>query len=443
MVEPNSRNSPRSAALTGRQRWFQSQWLEIDRALRDGATLAQRRDQPLLDQWVLAGRQRELRAARSVVAWLAGGIPDGRPEPIEQAAAIPPENPQIQTQSSPPPIPPDDDNRAAPQSIDLTLWRSTLFDQAVERLTVDRLVNLTGAPLELDILHPDRRRELLALVLRRIERGLDEIRRERLRGEPLAARREALLQGWWMQLLEDFLADWLGGAAARSPAGSSARSPVVQRDRLLADWPIIMEDILHRAVAIEALIDHLLWGVPLVVDGVTAEAGTAAALDRASALLHNLTLCLACAVVQPILNRYSDAEPLKLALFDRRWLPTREVERFRNDLAWKYRVQRWVNDPKAIYESRYWLLTASDRGIITLPIYAPRNQEWRDLSGVPLGLTLLIEARDAIAPRVRSTVTLAGRGALMVLQAIGRGIGFIGRGIIQGLGDALDRRKNS
>jgi hypothetical protein len=29
----------------------------------------------------------------------------------------------------------------------------------------------------------------------------------------------------------------------------------------------------------------------------------------------------------------------------------------------------------------------------------------------------------------------------MVLQAIGRGLGFIGRGIIQGLGDALDRRK--
>ncbi|HEY9690045.1 MAG TPA: hypothetical protein V6D46_08615, partial [Coleofasciculaceae cyanobacterium] len=258
MVDPNSRNPPRSTALTGRQRWFQSQWLEIDRALREGTTLAQRRDRPLLDQWVLAGRQRELRAARSVVAWLAGGIPDGRPEPIESATAIPPESPQIQTQSSPAPIPPDDDNRAAPQSIDLTLWRSTLFDQAVERLTVDRLVNLTGTPLELDILHPDRRRELLALVLRRIERGLDEIRRERLRGEPLAARREALLQGWWMQLLEDFLADWLGGRAARSPAGSPARSPVVQRDRLLADWPIIMEDILHRAVAIEALIDHLL-----------------------------------------------------------------------------------------------------------------------------------------------------------------------------------------
>jgi len=243
--------------------------------------------------------------------------------------------------------------------------------------------------------------------------------------------------------LEDFLADWLGSAGGRSPAGSPAGTPLVQRDSLLADWPIVAADILHRAVAIEALIEHLLWGLPLVVDGVTAEAGTAAALDRASALLHNLTLCLACAVVQPILNRCGDAEPLKLALFDRRWLPTREVERFRNDLAWKYRMQRWVNDPKAIYESRYWLLTASDRGIITLPIYAPRNQEWRDLSGVPLGLTLLIEARDAIAPRVRSTVTLAGRGALMVLQAIGRGIGFIGRGIIQGLGDALDRRKNS
>jgi hypothetical protein len=146
-------------------------------------------------------------------------------------------------------------------------------------------------------------------------------------------------------------------------------------------------------------------------------------------------------VVQPILNRYGDREALKLALFDRRWLPTREVERFRNDLAWKYRVQRWIDDPKAIYESRHWLLTASDRGIVALAIYAPRNQEWRNLGGVPLVVTLSIEARDAIAPRVRATATLAGRGVMLLLQAIGRGIGFIGRGIIQGLGDALDRRR--
>ncbi|OCQ99307.1 DUF3685 domain-containing protein [Limnothrix sp. PR1529] len=495
----------RPPALSNRQRWFQSQWLEVDRALRDGATLAQRRDRPWWDQWVLAGRQRELRAARSVLGWLAGGIPDpsinldptnldptnldptnrggsgwdpeddtassasvlnsplgrsatrpiNRPptQPANSAANqaagganpsanAPPNRPigsgAIDSSRNPPPPPEDPASGSTPTALDLTLWRSTLFDDAVARLTVDRLVNLTGSPLEIEILHPDRRRELLALVLRRVERGLEEVRRDRLRGDRLLAQQEALLQTWWVQLLDDFLGDWL---TERSTLRSGSGALRLQRDRLLQDWSIVATDILNRAVELGPLLEHLLWGLPLTVDGVTVEAGTGAALDRASALLHNLVLCLACAVVQPVLNRYGDREGLKLALFDRRWLPTREVERFRNDLAWKYRVQRWVSEPKAIYESRYWLLTASDRGIVALPVYAPRNQEWRALSGVPLGVTLLIEARDAIAPRVRATVTLAGRGALMVLQAIGRGLGFIGRGIIQGLGDALDRRK--
>lgn len=399
--------------LTGRQRWFQSQWLAIDQALRETALLTHQAEQSWLDRWVLAGRQRELRAARRLVSWLAGGMPVGlAPEP-------PPEPAQPEP---PPPITDRPVPRNPPQAIDLALWRSTLFDQAVARLVVDRLVNLTGTPLELDILHPDARRTLMALVVRRLERGLETARSAGWRGDRWTTEREALLQRWWQDLLTDFAGDW------------------VAADRLLEDWPLVASDILHRAVNLPDLFDHLLWGLPLAVDGVVVEAGTAAALDRASALLHNLAITLACAVVQPILNRYGDREALKLALFDRRWLPTREVERFRNDLAWKYRVQRWIDDPKAIYESRHWLLTASDRGIVSLAIYAPRNQEWRSLGGVPLVVTLSIEARDAIAPRVRATATLAGRGVMLLLQALGRGIGFIGRGIIQGLGDALDRR---
>lgn len=414
MTESDPRNSPRSPMLTGRQRWFQSQWLEIDQALRETTLLAHQADLALLDRWVLAGRQRELRAARRLVSWLAGGIPVLSP-------------PESGSEPEPPPPPAPSTDRppvnGSSRAIDLALWRSTLFDQAVERLVVDRLVNLTGAPLEIDILHPEARRTLMALVVRRLERGLETARSAGWRGDRWAAERESMLQTWWQAILADFAGDWIA------------------IDRLRDDWAIVAGDILHRAVNLPDLFDHLLWGVPLAVDGVVAEAGTAAALERASALLHNLAIALACAVVQPILNRYGDREALKLALFDRRWLPTREVERFRNDLAWKYRVQRWIDDPKAIYESRHWLLTASDRGIVALAIYAPRNQEWRNLGGVPLAVTLSIEARDAIAPRVRATATLAGRGVMLLLQAIGRGIGFIGRGIIQGLGDALDRRR--
>jgi hypothetical protein len=99
-------------------------------------------------------------------------------------------------------------------------------------------------------------------------------------------------------------------------------------------------------------------------------------------------------------------------------------------------------EPKAIFESRFWLLVLGDSGIKRISIYAPRNLELAQLSGWQLALTLLLETRDAIAPRVRAVISLLGAGVVYVLtQVIGRGIGLIGRGIIQGIGNSLQDSK--
>jgi hypothetical protein len=48
-----------------------------------------------------------------------------------------------------------------------------------------------------------------------------------------------------------------------------------------------------------------------------------------------------------------------------------------------------------------------------------------------------LEIRDAIAPRLRATVSFVGSGLVYILtQVIGRGIGLIARGIIQGIGSS-------
>jgi hypothetical protein len=53
-------------------------------------------------------------------------------------------------------------------------------------------------------------------------------------------------------------------------------------------------------------------------------------------------------------------------------------------------------------------------------------------------VTIAFEARDAIAPRLRSTVAWAGKGVVYVLtQVIGRSIGLVVRGVIQGIGNTL------
>ena len=147
-------------------------------------------------------------------------------------------------------------------------------------------------------------------------------------------------------------------------------------------------------------------------------------------------------IVQPLLNNFADVEEIKQKFYDGKLISTREIERFRNDLSWKYRWNSYFVEPKAIFESQYWLFVLSDRGIGRISIYAPRNQELAELAGWQLAFTLVLETRDAIAPRVRAVIALLGTGVVYLLtQVIGRGIGLIGRGVIQGIGNSLQDNK--
>ena len=61
-----------------------------------------------------------------------------------------------------------------------------------------------------------------------------------------------------------------------------------------------------------------------------------------------------------------------------------------------------------------------------------------------MAVTVALEARDAIAPRLRSAVSFVGSGLIYVLtEVIGRGIGLVGRGILKGVGTAWQDGKFS
>jgi hypothetical protein len=67
----------------------------------------------------------------------------------------------------------------------------------------------------------------------------------------------------------------------------------------------------------------------------------------------------------------------------------------------------------------------------------------QQLQGLRLGATLLLETRDAIAPRLRALLVSIGNGARYLLIQIGRGIGLVGRGILQGIGNSLQETRYS
>ncbi|ASC73639.1 hypothetical protein XM38_046100 [Halomicronema hongdechloris C2206] len=374
-------------------------------------------------RWVLAGRRRELRAARGLISWLLA-TPTPEPQPSRPQG-------DPQAPSSPFPSP------GLVQAPGGTLqgWPRPLLQAVALKLT-GPLANTSGVPLEIDILRQEKRQELLYLSLQQLEATLRQLRRAQLSPEQVTQTWLTLLGDLWQDIMTEFL-------------GRYTTLEIDQQDQSLVqvlsqERETVQQGMLATLPYGPDLLRHLLFQDSLTVDGAPYLASTPAALDRSQWLLENLVIQLANAVIQPLLNRCPDVEPLKQQLYHRRLISSREIERFRNELAWRYRWASFWHEPAAIFESRYPLWGLGPSGLVSRSIYAPRRQELEQLSGLPLVITLLLEARDAIAPRFRAVVAWVGSGLVYILtEVIGRGIGLIGRGIAKGIGTAWqDRRFN-
>jgi DNA-binding NarL/FixJ family response regulator len=413
----------------------------------------------ILDGVVLNGRRRELLAARWIVSQL---LPEERREKSEgrsQREEVRGKREEVRGERVL--------NHAelevanSPVLVESSVigndWQGSLFDSVAAKLQLD-LVNLTGVPLEIDILRSTKKLELLSSILRKLKDLLEELRLGQVELTQLSEKMPAILRDLWSGTIIDFFGKYYTLPAPETQVFESSQPSLKWRESqgkiavagnglevvpvLLEDAGAVAAEILDKIPIALDLFAHLLFETPLTVDNISCLPGSPPAMQRAEALLENLAIQVASGVVQPLLNNFADVEEIKQTFYDGKLISTRQIERFRNNLSWKYRWDSYFVEPKAIFESRFWLYVLGERGIQRISIYAPRNQELAQLSGWQLALTLVLEARDAIAPRVRAVISLLGTGVVYVLtQVIGRGIGLIGRGVIQGIGNSLQDSK--
>ncbi len=427
----------------------------FDRALAqlDFQLRSQRLNRPT--RWLLQGRIREILAAR----WVAQQI---MPRRAAIDSSAPTTRSMMRTKGSPAqqsgpkrwralgtatPIadtdqPPRSDadrfarDRKSAQSRSLrgeTDWLSMIFDQFIVKLDAARtaplggLDNLSPLPLELDLLSDTLKVELLMLTAQVLQAETQALRSERLGLAALHDRVPLLLETVWSEVLTQFFRDDLEPSRLESLLRSRpmVNQLLLQRIPLVADWMI-----------------YGLLEMPLSLDHQPYSPGTPQADRRALLLLENTIISLANAVLQPLLNQFSDVEGIKRRYFQGNYVSSRELARFRNDLSWRYRRDRWLDTPTDIFESQYRIYHLSDQGIAETKLYAPRQRELQSLSGLPLGVTLLLETRDAIAPRLKATFALLGTGVVYFLtEIVGRGIGLVGQGIVKGIGNAWQERR--
>lgn len=396
----------------------------------------------ILDGVLLSGHRRELLAARWIVSQLLPQepLPKGRSKRKLNYSELVVENTEY--------------------SVIASDWQGSLFDSLRAKLQLD-LVNLTGVPLEIDILRSTKKLELMSSILRKLEELLEELRLGQVQPTQLPEKIPTILRDLWEQTIIDFFGRYYtlqisrdqildriqadlkpSKITAETSAFKFARNSIEVVPVLLEDTDSVRAEILDKIPMVVDLFTHFLFETPLIVDNISCLAGSPQAMQRAESLLHNLVIQVASGVVQPLLNNFANVEEIKQGFYDGKLISTREIERFRNNLSWKYRWGSYFVEPKAIFESRFWLFVLTDYGIHRIFIYAPRNLELAQLSGWQLAFTLVLEARDAISPRVRAVILLLGAGIVYILtEVIGRGIGLVGRGIIQGIGNSLQDTK--
>ncbi len=373
-------------------RWYllRSGLVEIEGALAILTTQLQRVSPQSLTYLVLQGRKRELLAAR----WLLKRLywPRRSPPPVPPSSA-----PLIVTPSPVVPIVP--------------LPRADVFDAVAARVP-GSLENRCGVPLELEALRLPLRQKLLYSVLRILEEETAPPL------DPTEATVSTLLTQVWRRSLLELTRPFPG--LGEELSSDEAR----------------IQPLLCRIALVGPFLSWLQDGTPLEIDGLPYPADSPQAFRHAEHLLANLVVRLANAVVSPLLNRCASRPAIRQVFLEPHRASRRHLERFRNNLSWHYRIEVNFQDPRAAFESRYRLFTLQD-GIQVLDVRAPRDRELQALTGIPLAYTLCLELQDAVLPRLKSLANFLGQTLVYLLtNIVGRGIGAIARGILQGIGNA-------
>jgi len=373
---------------------------QIDATLKEVEHLLNNPELNLLEIWILEGRRRELFAAKWLMnhlLWL----------PSDRQSAERLTQPLINDLTAPTP------------------W-ALIYQTTLKNIDLG-LENLTSTPLEIDILKPAKKQELLRLILEQFQLLINELAEAEINSNQLLEKIPTVLSDLWQAAISRFL----GKYYQINYEGQAIELVNV----LLQDQDLVRSAILAKIPLVFELCQYLLFQTPLIINNTAYDFETPAAIARSQVILDNLLVQVANAVMQPLLNHFADVEEIKQKFYDYHRMATREVERFRNDLSWRYRVEIYWGEPQAIYESQFQLFTLANSGINKIRIYAPRNRELAKLTGVRFLVTLLLELEDAIAPRLQTIMSFIGSGIVYLLKnVIGKGLGLIGNGILQGIG---------
>ena len=141
-----------------------------------------------------------------------------------------------------------------------------------------------------------------------------------------------------------------------------------------------------------------------------------------------------------LFNICSTWPELRTVLINPELQSTRNFERFRNNINNYNRWHEYIYMPIYLYESKREYIDIIDNKFTRYFKNENREKELENLEWLQKQVTLLVEIRDAIAPQLEIAVKYIGDLFVTLLtKVVGKAIGLVGKGILQGLGRSISK----
>ncbi len=292
------------------------------------------------------------------------------------------------------------------------------------------LENKTADLLAIEALNPTIRKKLMLALHLQLNNAITRLQQESSLDQDLTES--------WSSLQEEIRRESL-----RDISGNYLRLPKEGELLPVAEELIKISDFTNEDIELpEAsnMLDPVIKDKAMVIDGKLLTADDPRALSKLQILYSNWLIRNSEILSGEILSACAQWSEIRGYFLQSNLISTRELERIRNHINNRNRWSSLIERPIQLYESKRLLYKFNYEGINTLLVTEPRDDELRNLGWWQQQITLLVEARDAIAPQIQSLIRRIGDLMVVLLtQVLGRSLGLIGRGIAQGMGKSLGR----
>jgi DNA-binding NarL/FixJ family response regulator len=316
-----------------------------------------------------------------------------------------------------------------------------LFDEPIKKLFLEiedklkyPLENNSNYILEIDILNDEKKQELLQLIWHNFQIKVDKIRAK--------ITKKNIQEENWI-LIKDI---WQGATIAFFTENYEQNIELTQYqiiEIIKRELPTNFQKISQYQHIFSQILNYLGLQENIRIGTKIYNYDSSEALEILGIILETLIIMIGNATMEIILNNFGEESIIQEKLYHPEMISLREIARFRNSLSFRYFRDKYLQQPQEIFEGEYhFLKIENDQIIIHKFIQINRKQELNDLTGIRWFVTIILECRDAISPLLRAFIGKLGQGLIFILtQVIGKGIGLIGRGIFEGLGNSLPKTK--